>query len=71
MDKKDLLYNRVEGYTKFKLTEMFIEKHMKSFKSLNHVEQVTDDVLRILAICGMKFYPEFKNDFEGEYDNED
>ena len=55
--KKDMLYESVGNYTKYKLVEMLIEKHKDSkLDNLNSIEQVSDDVLDILSMCGLKFY---------------
>ena len=54
---REKLYNDIHNYTKFKLVEMLIEKHLdKKLKSMNAIEQLSDDVLDILALCGLKFY---------------
>ena len=34
--------------------------------NLNAIEDVADDVLEILAVCGMKFYGELKDEFDKE-----
>ena len=57
MNKREKLYEDIHNYTKFKLVEMLIEKHKDSkLDNLNAIEQLSDDVLNILALCGMKFY---------------
>ena len=66
-DKK--LYESVHNYTKFKLVEMLIEKHNNSklkLDNLNAIEDLADDVLKVLSICGMKYYSELKGKFEGD-----
>ena len=51
------LYESVGNYTKYKLVEMLIDKHKDSkLDNLNAIEQLSDDVLQILALCGLKFY---------------
>ena len=35
-----------------------------TFDNLNAIEDLADDVLKILAICGLKFHNELKGDFE-------
>ena len=56
------LYESVGNYTKFKLVEMLIEKHLdKKLKSMNAIEQLSDDVLDTLSLCGLKFYGKMKN----------
>ena len=62
---KDQLYEKVNNYTKYKLVEMLIEKHKdKSLNNLNAIENLADDVLDILTICGLKFYGEMSNVFK-------
>jgi len=62
---KNKIYEDVHNYTKFKLVEMLIDKHLdKKLKSLNYIEQIADDVLTTLAISGLKYYSELKNNFE-------
>ena len=60
-DKK--LFNDVNNYTKYKLVEMLIDKHRDSFKNLNQVEQLADDILNVLSKCGLKYYNELKEGF--------
>ena len=58
---KEKLYNDIHNYTKYKLVEMLIEKHKGSnLDTLNAMEQLSDDVLDILSLCGLKFYGEMK-----------
>ena len=62
---KNKLYESVHNYTKFKLVEMLIDKHLdKKLKSMNAIEQLADDVLSTLAISGMKYYSELKKEFK-------
>ena len=37
-----------------------------NLNNLNAIEDVADDVLRTLAICGMKFHTELKTKFDKE-----
>jgi len=63
-DKK--LFDDVNNYTKYKLVEMLIERHNnKKLKldNLNSIEDLADDVLKVLSISGMKFYSELKEEF--------
>ena len=60
------LYNDVHNYTKFKLVEMLINRlndGRLNLDNINAIEDVADDVLRTLAICGMKYYQELNNNF--------
>ena len=61
---KDKVYDYVHNYTKFKLVEMLIEKYKdKNLNNLNAIEQLSDDVLKVLSIAGLKYYSELKTKF--------
>ena len=61
------LYESVGNYTKYKLVEMLIEKYKdKKMDNLNQIEQLADDVMNTLSICGMKYYQELKGEFKDE-----
>ena len=61
MSDNDRLYESVGNYTKYKLVEMLIEKHLdKKLKSMNAIEQLADDVCNVLSVCGLKYYQELK-----------
>ena len=63
----DKLYESVGNYTKYKLVEMLIEKYKdKNMDNLNQIEQLADDVMNTLSICGLKYYQELKGEFEDE-----
>ena len=65
--KEDMLYENVGNYTKYKLVEMLIEKHKdKNMNNLNQIEQIADDVLNVLSVCGLKYYQELKGKFKDE-----
>ena len=60
----DELYEKVNQYTKYKLVEILIEKHKdKKLNNLNAIDQLADDILGILSLCGMKYYQELNHDF--------
>jgi hypothetical protein len=41
---------------------MLIEKHKDSkLDNLNAIEQLSDNVLDVLSLCGLKFYGEMKH----------
>ena len=66
---KNKLYESVHNYTKFKLVEMLIDKHLdKKLKSMNAIEQIADDVLATLAVSGLKYYNELKENFNADRD---
>ena len=57
MNKREKLYEDIHNYTKYKLVEMLIEKHKDSkLDNLNAIEELSDNVLDTLALCGLKFY---------------
>ena len=60
---KENFYESVSNYTKYKLVEMLIEKYKDSkLDNLNAIEQLSDDVLNIISLCGLKFYGNMKHD---------
>ena len=63
MDEREIVYEQVGNYTKYALIEMLINKHKKSFNSLNQIEEVADDILNVLSKCGLKYYNELKEGF--------
>ena len=68
----DRLYESIGNYTKFKLVEMMINKHKGTFKNLNHMEDVCDDVMNVLSLCGLKYHQELRGEFgdiQEEQDN--
>ena len=55
------------NYTKYKLVEMLIEKHKdKKMNNLNQMEQLADDVMNVLSVCGMKYYQQLKGKFKDD-----
>ena len=66
----DKLYKSVGNYTKYKLVEMLIDKYKdKKMDNLNQIEQLADDVLKVLSIAGLKYYSELKKEFDDENRN--
>jgi len=64
MEEKDNVYESVHNYTKFKLVEMLIKKHRdKKMSNMNQIEDLADDVLKVLAVSGLKFYSELNGKF--------
>ena len=64
-DKK--LYESVHNYTKFKLVEMLIHRlndGRTKIDDMNSIEDLADDVLKTLAICGMQYYQELREEFK-------
>ena len=67
MNKEDRIYEDVHNYTKYKLVEMLINRlndGKTKVDDLNSIENLADDVLKTLAISGMKFYQELKGEFK-------
>ena len=63
----DNLYESVHNYTKFKLVEMLIKRlndGRTKVDDMNSIEDLADDVLKTLAISGMKFYQELREEFK-------
>ena len=65
MNREDRFYEEVHNYTKYKLVEMLIEKHKDRFEDLDTIEDVTEDILQILSLCGLKFYGNMKKGRSG------
>ena len=57
---KEHILEQIHNYTKFKLVEMLIEKHKDRFEDMDTIEDVSEDILDILTLCGLKFYNEGK-----------
>ena len=69
MTNKDNIYESVNNYTKYKLVEMMINKMNEGkikLDDLNSIESLADDVLKTLSICGLKYYSELKEKFDGK-----
>ena len=67
----DNLYESVHNYTKFKLVEMLINRMNDgklNLDNLNAIEDLTDYVLKVLSIAGLKYYNELKENFNENRD---
>ena len=67
MSEDKQLFESVHNYTKFKLVEMLINRlndGRTKVDDMNSIEELADDVLKVLAVAGMKYYQELKGDFE-------
>ena len=61
------LYESVHNYTKFKLVEMLINRlndGRTKVDDMNSIEELADDVLKVLAIAGMQYYQELREEFK-------
>ena len=69
MEENNKLYESINNYTKFKLVEMLLNRlndGRTKLDDLNSIEDLADDVLKTLAICGLKYHNELKDNFEKE-----
>ena len=67
MNKEDRIYEDVHNYTKFKLVEMLIDRVNNDktiFDNLNSIEDLADDVLKVLSVAGLKYYNELNGNFD-------
>tara|TARA_R100001163_G_C4955784_1_gene121640 strand:+ start:168 stop:362 length:195 start_codon:yes stop_codon:yes gene_type:complete len=59
------VFKDVNNYTKYKLVQMLIEKYKdKKIDNINFIEELSDDILKVLAVAGMKYYSELRREFE-------
>ena len=61
------LYTDVHNYTKFKLVEMLINRlndGRTKVDDMNSIEDLADDVLKVLTIAGLKFHQELREEFK-------
>ena len=68
-EENDNLYESVHNYTKFKLVEMLINRMNEgrlNLDNLNAIEDVAEDVLKVLSIAGLKYHQELKENFDNE-----
>ena len=67
MNKEDRIYEDVHNYTKYKLVEMLINRFQEDkikLDNLNAIEDLADDVLKTLALAGLKFHNELNGKFD-------
>ena len=63
------IFKDVNNYTKYKLVQMLIEKYKdKKIDNINLIEQLSDDILKVLAVAGMKYYNELRGEFDENRD---
>tara|TARA_B100000287_G_scaffold263888_1_gene248308 strand:+ start:167 stop:340 length:174 start_codon:yes stop_codon:yes gene_type:complete len=53
---KEHILEQIHNYTKYKIVEMLIKKHKDRFEDMETIEDVSEDILDILTLCGLKFY---------------
>ena len=66
MNREDRIYEDVHNYTKYKLVEMLINRLQEDkikLDNLNSIEDLADDVLKTLALAGLKFHNELNGKF--------
>ena len=69
MSEDKQLYDSVHNYTKFKLVEMLINRlndGRTKIDDMNSIEDLANEVLQTLAIAGMKYYQELREEFKWE-----
>ena len=63
------VFKDVNNYTKYKLVQMLINKYKDTkLDNMNLIEQMSEDILKVLAIAGMKYYNELKGEFDENRD---
>ena len=63
------IFKDVNNYTKYKLVQMLIEKYKDTkLDNMNLIEQMSEDILKVVAIAGMKYYNELKGEFDEDRD---
>ena len=59
------VFKDVNNYTKYKLVMMLIEKYKDTkLDNMNLIEQLSDDILKVIAVAGMKYYSELRREFK-------
>tara|TARA_Y100000593_G_scaffold7297_1_gene13642 strand:- start:287 stop:493 length:207 start_codon:yes stop_codon:yes gene_type:complete len=67
MEENEKLFESVSNYTKYKLVEMLINRlndGKVKVDDMNSIEDLTDDILKVISIAGMKYYTELKGEFD-------
>ena len=65
MEENEKVFKEVNNYTKYKLVQMLIEKYKdKKIDNINLIEELSDDILKVLAVAGMKYYNELRGEFD-------
>tara|TARA_B100000073_G_scaffold315722_1_gene291849 strand:+ start:43 stop:255 length:213 start_codon:yes stop_codon:yes gene_type:complete len=59
---KKKFFDNVNKYTKYKLVERITKNYSyETLDSVDKIEELADDVMTVLSICGLKFYGELHN----------
>ena len=54
-------YDEVNKYTKYKIVERITKNHkFETLDSLEKIEKLTEDIMAVMSLCGLKFYGELK-----------
>ena len=67
MSEEKKIFKDVHNYTKFKLVEMLINRlndGRTKMDDMNSIENLADDVIRVLTIAGLKFHQELREEFK-------
>ena len=67
MSEEKKIFKDVHNYTKFKLVEMLINRlndGRTKVDDMNSIEDLADDVLKVLTIAGLKFHQELRGEFK-------
>ena len=63
------IFKDVNNYTKYKLVQMLINKYKDTkLDNINLIEKMAEDILKVLAVAGMKYYNELKGEFDENRD---
>ena len=60
---KEHILEEIHNYTKFKVVELLIDKHNDgiTLKNFEEIEDLTEELLTLLGLVGMKYYTKRKN----------
>ena len=67
MKEEKKVFKDVHNYTKYSLVKMLIKDYKdKKLDNLNLIEELADRTLAVLAVCGLKFHNELREEFDNE-----
>jgi len=64
---EEQIFKDVHNYTKYKLVEMLINRlndGRTKMDDMNSIEDLADDIMNVLAVAGMHYYSELKEEFD-------